>query len=302
MATTKIVPPLKQLRAHLHARDLEAFLSVFQEPELIEQAKIDDYIKALGGESLCVVMEEVAEPPEHVLLTYQELLLEGLLLVPSSVVLELASRLNSNDLVLLGQRIKLQEERRSRSVHREPRPREFSEALSAPVIEIRRSVQSTYYAFSPQSTIEALGRRRSVFRSEQERSFQKALSLRFPALLALPNYPIDGIAELSCLRKSLGERVWSYARNARIDALLVMPDEGFPVAAFELDSRYHDQPETMQRDEMKDAIFRLLAIPFFRLRIESPNSATCDDWYAILTDEVATRLDLGHRLRPESLV
>ena len=90
--------------------------------------------------------------------------------------------------------------------------------------------------------------------------------------------------------------MWSYGKNCRIDALLVLPDEGRPVAAFELDSGYHDQPKARLRDEMKDAIFRLVGMPFFRLRIQSPHSATSDEWYAILTDEVVPRLDLGTRL------
>ena len=65
--------------------------------------------------------------------------------------------------------------------------------------------------------------------------------------------------------------MWSYGKNCRIDALLVLPDEGRPVAAFELDSGYHDQPKARLRDEMKDAIFRLVGMPFFRLRIQSPH-------------------------------
>ena len=151
--------------------------------------------------------------------------------------------------------------------------------------------------FTPRTAAEALGMRKSIFRSEQERAFVKALSLRFPALLALPNYPVDQVVELSLLREPLGEKVWSYGRHCRIDALLVLPDEGRPIAAFELDSEYHDLPEAQRRDDMKDAIFRRLGMPFFRLRVESPNSATIDEWYAILTDEVVPRLNFGRRLR-----
>lgn len=262
------------------------------------QARANDYIKALGGEALCVLMEEVADPPENILRTYEGLLLDGVLLAPSAVILKLAERLNSKNLQLLGQRLWLQDELRSRSTHRQPSRRDLTQALTGPVIEVRRFVQSTCFAFTAKTVAETAGRRGSIFRSAQERTFLKALWLRFPALLALPNYPLDGVAELSCLREALGERAWSYAKHCRIDALLVLPDEGRPVAAFELDSQYHDQPDVQLRDEMKNAIFRLLAVPFFRLRVESPNSVTCDEWYRILSDEVVPRLDLGQRLPP----
>lgn len=288
--------PIKQLRDHLHKREHEAFLSAFKTPSLLALASGDNYVKALGGEALCLLLEEEAEPPEHLLSGYEALLLDGALLVPCSVVLDLATRLQSKALKLLGERLRLLEHRLSRAQPREPLRGGQIENLKGPIIEVRRFVQSTFMEFTPRTAAETLGMRKSIFRSEQERAFLRALSLRFPALLALPNYPLDQVAELSSLRKPLGEKVWSYGMNCRIDALLVLPDEGRPVAAFELDSGYHDQPKARLRDEMKDAIFRLLGMPFFRLRIQSPHSATSDEWYAILTDEVVPRLDLGTRL------
>ena len=81
---------------------------------------------------------------------------------------------------------------------------------------------------------------------------------------------------------------------------LHVPDEGDPVAAFELDSSYHDRPEIKSRDEMKNAIFGLVGLPFFRLRADSPETMTTDDWYAFLTDEVAPNIDVGRRLRTRS--
>ena len=54
------------------------------------------------------------------------------------------------------------------------------------------------------------------------------------------------------------------------------------------------------RDEMKNAIFGLVGLPFFRLRADSPETMTTDDWYAFLTDEVAPNIDVGRRLRTRS--
>jgi len=289
--------PVKQLRDHLHKREHEAFVSTFRAPNVLPLARADNYLKALGGEALCLLLEEESDPSEYVLRSYEGLLLDGVLLAPCSVVLDLAKRLQSQALQLLGERLRLQESRYSRAIHRQPTRDDLTERLKGPILEVRRFVQSTFMDFTPRTAAEALGMRKSIFRSEQERAFVKALSLRFPALLALPNYPVDQVVELSLLREPLGEKVWSYGRHCRIDALLVLPDEGRPIAAFELDSEYHDLPEAQRRDDMKDAIFRRLGMPFFRLRVESPNSATIDEWYAILTDEVVPRLNFGRRLR-----
>jgi len=117
------------------------------------------------------------------------------------------------------------------------------------------------------------------------------------AVNTLPNYPLDQVADVSSMRHLLGEKVWDYGRQCRLDAVLVVPGDGRPVAAFELDSAYHDQSKVRVRDEMKNAIFRLLGMPFFRLRVESPGSIRSDEWYALLTEEVVPHLNPGQPLR-----
>jgi hypothetical protein len=47
--------------------------------------------------------------------------------------------------------------------------------------------------------------------------------------------------------------------------VLIVPDEGDPVAVFELDSRYHDLPENAGRDAMKNSLIAATGLPFFRL-------------------------------------
>lgn len=79
--------------------------------------------------------------------------------------------------------------------------------------------------------------------------------------------------------------------------MLVVPDEGDPIAAFELDSDYHDASAAVRRDRMKNHLFKVIGVPFFRLRVESPESMSTDEWYALLTDEVAPVLDVGPRIR-----
>lgn len=126
--------PIKQLRDHLHKREHEAFLSAFKTPCLLTLARGDNYVKALGGEALCLLLEEDAEPPEHLLRGYEALLLDGALLVPCSVVLDLATRLQSKALKLLGERLRLLEHRLSRAQPREPLRGGQIENLKGPIM------------------------------------------------------------------------------------------------------------------------------------------------------------------------
>src|SRR5699024_4315749 len=101
--------------------------------------------------------------------------------------------------------------------------------------------------------------------------------------LALPNYPLDQIVALD--RLTIDAKTLRYGRNCRLDAILIIPNEGDPVAVFELDSRLHDRPEVASRDAMKNSLIAASVLPFFRLRAESPESISIDEWYALLTDE-----------------
>jgi len=110
-------------------------------------------------------------------------------------------------------------------------------------------------------------------------------------LLALPNYPFDQIADLGRLR-TIDTKTLRYARLCRLDAILVIPDEGDPVAAFELDSRHHDSPEAARRDTMKNSLMEAARLPFFRLRADSLESMSVDEWYALLSDQVLPHIPL----------
>ncbi|MBU6513000.1 MAG: DUF2726 domain-containing protein [Betaproteobacteria bacterium] len=165
------------------------------------------------------------------------------------------------------------------------------------VIHLKRVVQLSWFGFAGFDASDAFAIRRSVFRSPQERTFARALSLRFPGLSALPNYPLDQIADLERLRTHVPEDTWKYARWCRIDAVLVTPVEGDPVAAFELDSAVHERPEVVRRDRQKAALLVAAGIPLFRLRSEDPAATTVDEWYSLLTDEVLDKIDCGERIR-----
>jgi len=101
-------------------------------------AKVDDYVKALGGEALCLLIEDCAHPPKPLMRAYETFLLAGTLLAPHDVILELAARLKSKTLQLLGERNRLLENRLSRAQGRQPSPRARNQ-VQIPFFMIKQS-------------------------------------------------------------------------------------------------------------------------------------------------------------------
>lgn len=180
----------------------------------------------------------------------------------------------------------------------EARRRQSAAALESGALGYtRRIAQLTWFGHAGFQASDVRGARQSAFRSPQERTFYRAAAVRFPGLLVLPNYPIDQVVDLGRLGIQFSPEMISYARAARLDTVLVTPIEGDPVAAFELDSALHREESAKRRDRWKDEILSFARIPLFRLESEDPTATTADEWYAILTDQVLDKIDVGNRLR-----
>ena len=285
-------PKTMRLRSLLAARDHDGFLEAFCKTTAAGWGRNDQYLKALGGEGLCLLFERGAKPSLEHATRYAELITDGLVAVPSEFVDQLVVLLQP-ELPDLASNLRSSIQPSASSTG------ETNLAAQSPdraVLKVRRVVQFMHMFLGDENQSDSLGVRRSIFRSQQERRFLRALTLRFPGLLALPNYPLDQIIDLN--RIAIDDaRTQRYGRRCRLDAILVIPDEGDPVAAFELDSDLHDRIITTDRDVMKNRLLAATGLPFFRLRAESPQSMTTDEWYALLTDEVFPFLDPGRRIR-----
>ena len=165
------------------------------------------------------------------------------------------------------------------------------------IVQLKRVFQTSWFGLAGFEASDAFQIRTSVFRSRQERTFLRAASERFPGLRALPNYPVDQIIDLSRIKPLVSHEAWRSGKLLRLDTVLVTPIEGDPVAAFELDSAHHDDPDVKRRDAWKNELLVAARIPYFRLRSESPDSTTVDEWYSLLTDEVLDKISVGERLR-----
>jgi hypothetical protein len=161
---------------------------------------------------------------------------------------------------------------------------------------VKRVVQMSWFGLAGWEPTNLYQIKTSVFRSRQELAFCEALWHCFPHLLAFPNYPLDQVCDLKRLRTLVGEQIWRFGLHCRLDAVLVTR-EGDPIAAFELDSRLHDNPVQQERDGWRDRLLMLANIPLFRMRSEDPNATTRDEWYQLLVDEVVHLISVGDRLR-----
>lgn len=281
----------------LAQRDHAGFLEAFCNASMQSAARYNDYVRALAGEGLCLLLQDQPSPSLPLLARYADLLLAGMALAPAATVRSVAKRLHSSDLYDLAVKLRRREKDSQSNRSRPSTSSADPPTDRGPVIQVRRVIQKMHMFLGDAVSSDSRGIRQSVFRSQQERAFLHALALRFPALLALPNYPLDQIADLERIRKWINKETWIYGARCRLDAVLVVPDAGDPVAVFELDSRLHDTSEAAHRDHMKNHLVELIGLPFFRLRVESPESMSTDEWYTLLTDEVAPYLDIGRRIR-----
>ena len=285
---------LIHLRRLLSASDHSGFIREFERACSHPHAVKDDFLKALGGEGLCLVLQSKTEHLHEFARRYAKLTLDGWVSAPAAILEELAF-ITNNDLLRHLKRPFATKDAAKKPPY-QTKTKDSRSDNSGVVFQVRRVVQLMHMFMGSGEQTDSIGIRRSIFRSQQERTFLRALSLRFPGLLALPNYPLDQFVNLNKISIEDPEAI-RYGFRCRLDAVLVIPDEGDTVAAFELDSWIHDDPMRASRDRMKDKLLKASGIPFFRLRVDDPESTSIDDWYAMLSDEVLPHIDIGPRIR-----
>ena len=163
-------------------------------------------------------------------------------------------------------------------------------------VPMRRIVMASTFTLGPVHLSDVLSFRKSVCASSQEREFLQAVRQFFPSLRAYPNVPLRNFMDVDGFILRLSERHRRYSWAAQVDVLLCTEDED-PVAGFELDSVLHDDDEVRERDQLKDELFTLAAIPLLRIRADDTANVRAEDFYDLLVADSET-LD---RLRPRRL-
>lgn len=282
------VTQVTRLQRLLAGREFHAFLDELLVALEDAPSSQMQFLRALGGEGLYLLLQ--VEPIPALLGAYSQLILDDKIDVPSEVIEALYRKYPVDELLTV-----------ARAQERLPAPpqsktRELYDRTT-PTLQVKRVVQILDMGISSYSASDAIGIRRSVFRSEQVRKFLQALSLRFPGLHAFPNYPLDQFADFDKLRALLDNETIEYGLKCRVDALLVIPNEGDPVAAFLVDDAAKDSSSSHRQAVLLNRLFRALQIPLFRLSTDQSNSVGVDEWYALLTDQVAGKIDCGSRIK-----
>lgn len=266
------------LRELILRRDFLSFLELFEQTLSDAGVPTPIELQAIGGEAF-----------EYFLDAYQ---------IPNPTTLERFAAHCGRGTLPVTERIEASLRRLHRDLARESDRERYKSKDPGPlIIETKRVCQMSWFGFAGFQSSDLFELRRSVFKSPQERAFLRALSLRFPGLHPLPNYPLDQIVDLDRLKALTSLDAWRYGRFCILDAILVTPQEGDPVAVFELDSAYHDDPAQRERDRLKNELLHAARIPLFRLRSEDPSATGTDEWYGLLTDHVLDKIDVGERIR-----
>jgi Flp pilus assembly protein TadD len=121
---------------------------------------------------------------------------------------------------------------------------------------------------------EAYARTRPAFRSGLEALVYQALEGLFPApeYLVAPNIALSGIFDVDTMRLALSEREFNFFLVSPVDLCVLQRSSGKPLAAFEVDSWYHDRTERILPDRIKNKIFNRGGLKLVRLRFRKDTS------------------------------
>ena len=164
--------------------------------------------------------------------------------------------------------------------------------------EVKRVAVVSAFSLGVWSAVDAFDFRKNVCASQQEREFLRAVRQFYPSLQAYPNLPMRSFIDIDKLEGTVPLRARGYAWSAQVDVLLCTADED-PVAGIELDSIHHDSEEAVERDELKNLLFKLAGLPLVRIRADDVRAVRAEDFYDLLMAESNT-LDAirPRRLRP----
>ena len=105
-----------------------------------------------------------------------------------------------------------------------------------------------------------------IFNSRQEYSIYNILIGLFPNHLVFPNMALQTIFQYERMKELLNTEEFRYLLMSQVDFCITSTANYLPVVAFEVDSRYHEVPDQLERDRKKDLIFQRGGVPLLRLR------------------------------------
>jgi hypothetical protein len=119
----------------------------------------------------------------------------------------------------------------------------------------------------------------SLFKSQLEFQFYQALKDVLPTYFVYPNVVISNIFDFDMIQEYLTDNEKDFFFKGVVDFVVYDPaDNHKPKYFFEVDSSYHDNPDAIRRDNLKDSIFDKANIPLHRMRAEQKSLTTAHDF------------------------
>lgn len=298
-------PGIEKLRALLEARDVSGFLAAYQ-----------DYRQHNGIEPVVTGLTQRVFPPllrdafkterlaaADIVLLWRLVRDSRLLLVENDLLVGINLRINEAlEVVEPGIQLPVQALATFDDLKKSDTPRRPSQMNpvqgAVPVTEVKRIAVASAFTFGTWSAVDAFNFRKNLCASQQEYEFLRAVRQYFPSLQAYPNQPLRNFVDVEKLEATVPVRARNYAWSAQVDVLLCTADED-PVLGIELDSPHHDSEEVVERDELKNLLFKLAGLPLVRIRAADTRAVRAEDFYDLLMAESKTLDTLRpRRLRP----
>jgi hypothetical protein len=293
-------PAAEKMREHLEVRELAAFLQAYEQ-----------YRDAKAWEPALTALTQRVFPP-----LLREALKQDSL--SASAIVRLYHLIRGGRLLLVENDLLTEINRRIDTAFAEAEPatsrpvpplltfdevaeKSTRRTVSPPPLratEVKRVAIVSAFSIETWSNVDAFDFRRNVCASQQEREFLRAVRQFFPSLRAYPNVPLRNFIDLGKLEALVPIRTHRYGWSAQVDILLCTDDED-PVAGIELDSVFHDSEEAIERDQLKNTLFKLAGLPMIRIRADDEKAVRAEDFYDLLVAEAEALEALRpRRMRP----
>jgi len=114
---------------------------------------------------------------------------------------------------------------------------------------------------------------KQVFFHGSELDLYRVLCDLFPQSYVFPNMSLQTIIDYEKLKPLVNNETFQYYLMTHVDFAIVNSFSYFPMIVIEKDSDYHNHPDVVRKDNMKNLIFQLSGIPLIRIRYTSAMSA-----------------------------
>lgn len=110
----------------------------------------------------------------------------------------------------------------------------------------------------------------SLFKSNQEYLFYRAVREVFQTYMVFPNVALSALIDWNLIKDKLTKRENDYFFKCLIDCVVIDQENQYkPIKFIELDSIYHDTEKQIENDKTKDKIIGLSGHKLFRIRTKN---------------------------------